>query len=51
MISDITEIRDWFNIEGFLVTVDIENAFDSLDHDFISTVFKKFGFGKILSHG
>ena len=51
MVSDITEISDWFNIEGFLVTMDIENAFDSLDHDFISTVIRKFGFGKILSHG
>ena len=30
LISDIIEISGWFNITGFLVTMDIEKAFDSL---------------------
>ena len=31
-------------ITGFLVTVDIEKAFDSVNHVFLSTILKKFGF-------
>ena len=45
LISDVIELSDWFNIKGFLVTMDIEKAFDSLDHDFLSSVLTKFGFG------
>ena len=46
LMSDIIEISDWFNIEGFLVIMDIEKAFVTLDHDFLSSVLRKFGFGK-----
>ena len=45
LISDITEISSFFNITGFLVTMDIEKGFDSLDHSFLIFVLKKFGFG------
>ena len=31
-------------IPGYLVTTDIEKAFDSLDHDFLLIVFKKLKF-------
>ena len=41
-MSDITEISGWLNNEAFLVTMDIEKAFDSLDHDFASSVLRKF---------
>ena len=44
-------------IKGYLVTMDIEKAFDSLDHTFLISVLKQFGFGenfidwiKILLH-
>ena len=30
----------------FLLTMDIEKTFDSLDHDFLSSVLRKRGFGK-----
>ena len=46
LISDITEISGWFNIVDFLVTMDIEKAFDSLSHGFLMSVLQKFGFGK-----
>ena len=45
LIADIIEITDILNKEGFLVTMDIEKAFDSLDHTFLISVLKKFGFG------
>ena len=45
LISDIIEIRGCFNITGFLVTMNIRKAFDSLDHRFIS-ILKKFDFRK-----
>ena len=48
LIFDVIEISDWLNIEGFLVNMDIDKCFDSLDHDFISSVLRKFRFGKKL---
>ena len=45
LIADIIEITDILNKEGFLVTMDIEKAFDSLDYAFLISVLKKFGFG------
>ena len=44
--NDVIEIIKIKNIEGLLVTIDIEKAFDSLDDNFlIFTIFK------ILSYG
>ena len=45
LIADTIAISDVINKEGFLVTMDIEKAFDSLDHTFVISVFKKFSFG------
>ena len=39
------------NIEGFLVTVDIRKAFNSLNHDFLSYALRKFRFGKTFIIG
>ena len=44
LISDIIEIYGKENIPGFLVTMDLEKAFDFLDNDFVLCVLKKFGF-------
>ena len=46
LISDITEIANIQEMEGFLVTMDIVKAFDTLDHKFLISVLKKFGFGQ-----
>ena len=45
LIADVIEITDILNKEGFLVTMDMEKAFNSLDHTFLISVLKKFGFG------
>ena len=45
LISDIIEISCNENIPGFLVTMDLEKAFGSLNHDFLLCVLKKFVFG------
>ena len=47
LISDIIEVSDVFNINGFLVTMDIEKAFDSLN---LLAVLKKIGFGTSFSN-
>ena len=41
LISDILDISDKLIVYGYLVTVDIEKAFYSLDHEFLLVVFKK----------
>ena len=46
LISDIIEITEIRNIESFLVTMDIEKAFDSLDHNFLISTLEKYGFGQ-----
>ena len=33
------------NIPGFLLTMDLEKAFDSFEHDILLCVLKKIGFG------
>ena len=43
--SDILEISNTLALEGFLVTVDIEKAFDSVNHCFLLQILRKFGFG------
>ena len=45
LISDILAISDKLSLDGYLVTVDIEKAFHSLNHKFLQVVLKKFGFG------
>ena len=46
LISDIIEITEIRNIEGFLVTMDIEKAFDSLGHNFLISTLEKYDFGQ-----
>ena len=46
LTSDLIEYSNIQNIPGYLVTVDTEKAFDSVDHTFLSFVLQKFGFGK-----
>ena len=45
LISDIIEITSTQQVEGFLIKMDVEKDFDSLDHKFLISVLKKFEFG------
>ena len=45
LIADIIEITDVLYRERFLVAMDIEKGFDSLDHTFLISVLKRLGFG------
>ena len=51
LISDITEITDCFNDEGFPVIMESEKAFDSLDHNILGSLLKKDFLAKISSPG
>ena len=43
--SDVLEYMKISELPGYLITIDIEKAFDSVDHTFLVAVSKKFGFG------
>ena len=45
LISDLLDVTEKFKTNGYLVKIDIEKAFDSLDHSFFITALEKFGFG------
>ena len=45
LLADILEITDTLDIEGYILTADIEKAFDSMDHSFLLASLSKMGFG------
>ena len=50
LISDVIETCDILDIPGYLVIIDIEKPFGSLDHDFLLSALKNFGFGENFIH-
>ena len=50
LIYDILEACELFGVEGYLVTVDIQKAFDSINHCFLQSVLKIYGCGENLIH-
>ena len=44
LISDVLETTKKLNIGGFMLTIDIEKAFDSVDHAFLFAILDKLGF-------
>ena len=50
LIYNILEACELFGVERYLVTVDIQNAFDSINHCFLQSVLKRYGFGKKFIH-
>ena len=45
LISDILEMSEILNLKGYIVTVDIEKAFDSLSQSFLLACLKKYVYG------
>ena len=45
LISDILEYTEVEQMEGYMFAADIEKTFDSVDHNFLIAVLKKFGLG------
>ena len=45
LTSDVLEYMKTSELPGYLITIDTEKAFDSVDHTFLVVVLKKFGFG------
>ena len=45
LINDILEYMDENDIEAILFFADFEKAFDSIEHSFITSTLKAFGFG------
>ena len=46
LIADVLKITDVLELNGMLVTADIQKAFDSVNHQFLTLTLKKYGFGK-----
>ena len=45
LISDIIEVCDIKKLSGYLMTIDFEKAFDSMNCAFLIATLKKYGFG------
>ena len=46
LAPDILEITDILNMEGYLLTIHTEKAFDSIDHYFLLAILEKYGLRK-----
>ena len=46
LIANALQITDVLKLNAILVTVDIQKAFDSVDHQFLTLALKKYGFSK-----
>ena len=46
LISDILEMTDTLNMESYLLTRDIEKAFDSVGRCFLLSILEKYSFKK-----
>ena len=45
LITDLQEMSKVLNKEDFLVIIDFEKGFDSVNHNFLIAILEKMGFG------
>ena len=45
LVFNLLEISDTLKLDGLLATIDIQKAFDSVDHAFIVSTLERYGFG------
>ena len=45
---DVLKTTDVLKLSGMLVTIDIQKAFDSVNHKFLTLALKRYGFGKMF---
>ena len=48
LISDLLGATKKIKVKGYIVTMDIEKAFDSLNHTFLISALKNFNLKKLL---
>ena len=48
LIADVLQTTDVLKLSGMLVTIDIQKAFDSVNHKFLTLAIKRYGFGKMF---
>ena len=46
LIADVLQTTNMLILSGLLVTIDIQKAFDSVNHQFLTLALKRYGFGK-----
>ena len=51
LISDLLEISDTLKLDGLLATIDIQKAFDSVDHAFVISTLERYGLAIDLLDG
>ena len=49
LISDLLSFTKKIKVKGYVVTIDIEKAFDSLNHTFLKSALEKFRFRKTFT--
>ena len=48
LVSDLLEITKALDLEGYLLSIDIEKAFDSVDHTFLFAILETMGFDSVF---
>ena len=46
LTADVLQTTDALTLSGMLVTIDIQKAFDSVNHQFLTLLLKRYGFDK-----
>ena len=48
LIKDVLQTTDELKLNAILVTINIQKAFDSVNHQFLTLALKRYGFGKMF---